>query len=355
MTYIAPEARRTRPGAPGDHRRSSLRGKLILLWCALLLTPAGCAPVSFLITPVSADRKLVEHVVSRDSVWHNDKIALIDVQGVLRNEPERSLLGQPGDNPVALFKEKLDRAAADDRVKAVVLRINSPGGGVTASDLMYTELLRFKQQSGKPLIASLLDVGASGGYYIACAADLIFAHPTSVTGSIGVIMVAPDFSGTMHKLGIRANIIKSAELKDAGSPFREMSAADREIFQGMIDDMYARFLNVVATARGGIEKTRLRELADGRVYLAPQAEREGLIDELGTLHDALAAAKQAGGLEGRPVVVVEYARPHSHRANIYANTADPPAQVSLINIELPPWLGGTAPQFMYLWAPGYSD
>jgi protease-4 len=320
----------------------------------LPLVSAGCAPMSFLITPVPESRELVECVLSRDSVWHNDKIALIDVDGLLRNEREAPLLGRLGDNPVALFKEKLDKAAADDNVKALVLRINSPGGSVTASDLMYTELLRFKQETGRPVIAAMLDLGTSGAYYIACAADAIYAQPTTVTGSIGVIMVSPDFSGTMQKLGIRANIIKSAELKDAGSPFREMSDTDRAVFQEMIDAMYARFLNVVGTARG-IDAKRLEQLADGRVYLAPQARQAGLIDELGTLHDALDAARQAAGLSGRPIVVVEYARPLAHRANIYARATDVPAQVNLVNLELPSWLDSPSPRFLYLWAPAYTN
>ena len=311
--------------------------------------------MSFLITPVPEKDDLVERVLSRDSIWHNEKIALIDVDGILRNRRETSLLGRPGENPVSLFKEKLDEAADDDKVKAIVLRINSPGGGVTATDLMYTELMRFKQATDKPVIAAMLDLGTSGAYYVACAADKIYAHPTTVTGSIGVIMVTPDFSGTMHKLGIRANIIKSAELKDAGSPFREMSEADRAVFQAMIDAMYARFLNVVATGRGMVDEPRLKQLADGRVYLAPQARQEGLIDELGTLHDALDAAKQAAGLDGKPIVVVEYARPLAHRPNIYAHAADVPPQVNLVNVELPTWLEGSSPKFMYLWAPGYSD
>jgi protease-4 len=309
--------------------------------------------MSFLVTPVPRARDLVESEVSRESVWATRKIALIDVDGVLRNQRERSLIAPPGENPVSLFKEKLDKAADDDRVKAVVLRINSPGGGVTASDLMYIELQRFKQQTGKPVIASLLDVAASGAYYIACAADQIYAHPTTVTGSIGVIMIAPDFSGTMQKLGVQANIIKSGALKDAGSPFREMTTEDRAVFQQMIDAMYERFLNVVAAARTDIDEPRVRKLADGRVYLAPEAREAGLIDELGTLHDAIRAAKQAAGLGETPVVVVEYARPLAHRPNIYADTTDVPAQVNLVNVDLPDWLHGASPQFMYLWAPGW--
>jgi len=319
----------------------------------LFLALAGCAPVSFLITPVPHAKDLVESEVIRESIWANQKVALLDVDGLLRNERDRSLLGSPGENPVSLFKEKLDKAAADDRVKAVIVRINSPGGSVTATDLMFTELRRFKQKTGKPVIASMLDVAASGGYYIACAADRIYAHPTTVTGSIGVVMVAPEFSGTMGKLGIRANIIKSSELKDAGSPFREMTENDRALFQRLIDKMYERFLSVVAAARSGISEQRLNEIADGRVYLAAEAKAQGLVDEIGTLHDALAAAKTAAGLGEKPVIVVEYARPLLHRPNIYARGPDVPTQVNLINVELPAWLKSPAPQFMYLWAPGW--
>jgi protease-4 len=341
--------------APNSRRaswRSAIRRLPFALCCATFLTSVGCAPPAFLVTPAPRSQKLAECELARDSIWKNDKIALIDVDGVLRNAREQSLLGLTGDNPVSLFAEKLDRAADDDHVKAVVLRINSPGGGVTACDLMYTELLRFKQRTGKPVIASMLDVAASGGYYIACAADKIYAHPTTVTGSIGVIMVTPDFSGTMQKLGIRANIIKSAEFKDLGSPFREMSTAERAVFQGMIDAMYARFLDVVATGRQSIDRERLKQLADGRVYLASEARAEGLIDELGSLHDALRAAKDAAGLHGKPIVVVEYARPLEHRPNVYARTVDVPAQVNLVNVDLPWWLEGPSPAFMYLWAPG---
>jgi protease-4 len=325
----------------------------LLIGCSLFLTLAGCAPMSLLVTPVPRAKDLVENEVTRESIWATQKIALIDVDGLLRNERDWSLLGPPGENPVSLFKEKLDKAAADGNVKAVVVRINSPGGSVTASDLMYTELKEFKRKTGKPVIAAMLDVAASGGYYVACAADKIYAHPTTVTGSIGVVMVAPDFSGTMDKLGIRANIIKSAELKDAGSPFREMTENDRMVFQRMITAMYARFLNVVAEARTTINQTRLKEIADGRVYLAQEAKEQGLVDEIGTLHDTLAAARTAAGLDKKAVIVVEYARPLLHRPNIYASAPNVPAQVNLINVELPAWLKSPAPQFMYLWAPGW--
>jgi len=324
----------------------------MLAGCALLTGLAGCGPVSFLITPVQARQTLAESVVARESFWTLNKVALIDVQGVLADARDEPLLGPPGENPVSLFKEKLDKAAADRLVRAVVLRINSPGGGVTASDLMHTELLRFKEATHKPVIAMMLDVGASGAYYLACGADKIYAAPTSVTGSIGVIMITPDVSGTMQKLGLRANVIKSGPMKDAGSPFREMSPQDRALFQGMIDAMYARFLEVVNAGRPQIGADRIRTLADGRVYLAPDAKANGLIDEVGTLHEAIAAAKSAAGLEGKPVVVVEYARPLGYRANVYSQAPGGATQVNLVNVDLPAWLRSSWPRFMYLWLPG---
>ena len=314
---------------------------------------AGCAPSSFLITPVSPSMRLEEKEVLRESVWASTKIALIDVTGVISNAPPSSLFGPAGDNPVVRFKEKLDKAAGDRHVRAVVLRINSPGGGVTASDLMYDELLRFRKKTGKPVITYMLDVAASGGYYLACASDRIFAHPTTVTGSIGVIMISPDISGAMQKLGIRANVIKSGKMKDAGSPFRAMEADDRAVFQTMIDGMYERFLEVVAAGRPGIDKSKLREIADGRVYGAVEAKARGLIDEIGGIHDAIAAARTAAGLGDRKIVVVEYARRMDYRPNVHARVAGTGPQVNLVNIELPDWLRNPAPQFMYLWAPGW--
>ncbi len=319
----------------------------------LLAVLAGCGPTSFLITPVSAKQTLTEEVVLRESLWATKKIALIDVDGVLQNTRPTSLLGAGGENPVSLLAEKLDKAAEDKNVRAVVLRINSPGGGVTATDLMYDELRRFRERTGKPVVAVLLDVGASGGYYLACGADKIYALPTTVTGSIGVIMIAPELSGTMQKIGMHVNVIKSGELKDMGSLFREMNEKDRAVFQGLIDGMYGRFLDVVATSRRGLDRERLRQLADGRVYLGAEAKELGLIDEVGTLHDALAGAKQASGLADIKVKVVQYGRPLAYRPNIYAHYDAPPGQVNLINVQLPDWLSSPSPQLMYIWAPGW--
>lgn len=329
------------------------RGRAVAAVCGALawLTLCGCAPMSFLITPVPAARELEETVVLRESVWANKRVALLDVDGVLQNGRSESFTGAVGENPVSTFAEKLQQAADDQRVKAVVLRINSPGGSVTASDLMYTELRIFRQRTGKPIIACMLDVAASGGYYIACAADKIYATPTTVTGSIGVIMLTPEFAGTMQKIGMRMNVIKSGELKDAGSPFREMNERDEAVFRKMIGEMYERFLTVVQQSRRTLSPERIRELADGRVYLAPDAQAQGLVDEIGTVYDAIYAAKVAAGLETEAVLVVQYARPMHYRPNVYARGDGPTPQVNLVNVQLPEWLGGGAPQFLYLWAP----
>jgi len=319
----------------------------------LLLLLAGCGPTSFLITPVPARQELTEEVVLRESPWAVQKIALIEVEGVLQNIRSSSLLGTPGENPVSLFAEKLEKAAKDPHVRAVVLRINSPGGGVTATDLMYSELQHFRQRTRKPVIAVMLDLAASGGYYLACGADKIYALPTSVTGSIGVIMIAPEFAGTLDKIGAHVNVIKSGELKDMGSLFREMNEKDRAVLQGLIDGMYARFLDVVARSRTTLDRERVCELADGRVYLGSEAKELGLVDEVGTLRSALSAAKQAGGLAGVKIKVVQYARPLAYRPNVYAHSDAPPGQVNLVNVQLPDWLSNPAAQLMYIWAPGW--
>ncbi|MBK9119807.1 MAG: signal peptide peptidase SppA [Phycisphaerales bacterium] len=319
----------------------------------LVLSTPGCGPTSFLITPVSARQPLQEEVVIRESFWSGSKIVLLDVDGVIQSGRPMSLLGTGGENPVSLFVEKLDKAAADDRVKAVVLRINSPGGAVTATDVMHAELQRFRERTGKPVVAALQDVAASGGYYLACASDRIYAHPTTVTGSIGVIMLSPNFAGTMRKIGMEMNTIKSGEQKDMGSLFREMSNEDRLIFQGLIDAMYQRFLTVVAAGRPNLTEEELRPLADGRVYLGAAAHELGLVDELGTLRDALRAARELAELGDAKLLVVRYARPLDYRPNIYAQQDPPPVQVGPVGIELPEWLRGGAPQFLYLWAPGF--
>lgn len=329
-------------------RMRGIRTLMATLFVAALVA-GGCSGPSFLVTPVSGRRALVETELSRDSLFAFDKIALIDVSGVILNTPKPQLLGY-GEHPVSLLLEQLDKARRDAAVKAVVLRINSPGGSVVASELMHDEIIHFKK-SGKPIIAMLMDVAASGGYYIACACDEILAQPSTITGSIGVIMQMVDVTGTMDLIGLQSRAITSGRFKDTGSPFRAMRAEERELFERIVADMYERFVAVVVAGRGNLDEPTVRRLSDGRIFTGTQALEAGLIDRIATLRDSIELAKELSG--ARRVRVVAYARPLSYRPNYYAHAPDRFAGgVNLINIDASILTGLGTPQFMYLWAPG---
>jgi len=309
----------------------------------------GCQPVAYKIVPVPLDKDLEETVVG-GSRRAADKIAVVDVSGLLVDRYRRGLLVE-GENPVALLEENLERASADRAVRAVVVRINSPGGTVTASDLMHGQIRAFKDCTGKPVVAVLMDVGASGGYYVACACDHIVAHPTTVTGSIGVMMQTLSLAGTMQKLGIQAEAIKSGPYKDAGSPLRDLRQAERDVFQKLIDEFHERFVRVVDMGRPGLSAEQIQKLADGRVYSGKQARELGLVDQLGTLSDGVAAARERAGVA--EVRVVRYHRPDAWRPNVYAGSpSGSPATVNLVSLQLNDWPTWCGPRFLYLWAPG---
>ena len=314
------------------------------------LTSSGCLPSSVLITPVSSRQRLAETVLSRDSLFAFPKIALIDVSGIISNSPSVRLFGT-GDNPVSLLLEQLDEARRDALVKAVILRINSPGGTAVASELMHDEIVHFKK-SGKPVIAVMMDVAASGGYYIACACDEIVAQPSTVTGSIGVIMRMFDVSGTMDMIGVRSDAIISGPRKDSGSPLRGMRPEERELFQAIVWDMYERFVKVVADGRPKLDENAVRSLADGRVYTAGQALELGLIDRIATMREVIDSTKQRVGT--KRIRLIAYKRPHEYRANYYARSPQTSGggDLNLLNFDLPPDLLPSTPQFLYLWAPG---
>lgn len=318
-----------------------------LLLSLYLISVGGCMPTgSFKVTALPADQSLREQVVYRHPGWVSDRVALIEVSGVLMNAHMPGLFSE-GEHPVSLTVERLAAAAADPRVKAVVLRINSPGGSVTASDSLYQEVLSFKKCTGKPVIAYFQDVAASGAYYTACAADEIIAQRTSVTGSIGVVMQMVDLSRLMAKYGIAADAITSGAYKDAGSPFRQMRPDERKVFQSIIDDFYNQFVSVVVAGRPKLTREKVISLADGRVYTADQAIENGLVDQIGTMSDAIELAKKRSGISAAHVVM--YHRPLTWTPNIYATSpGGTPQSVNLFNINLPSvWT--PHPQFMYIW------
>jgi protease-4 len=241
-------------------------------------------------------------------------------------------------------REELEKATEDERVRAVVLRINSPGGTITASDILHHELTRFKARRKIPVVAAILDVGASGGYYVALAADRIVAHPTTVTGSIGVLMLTVDARGLMEKLGVSASYITTGPFKDAGSPLRALRPEERALFQSLIDQFHGRFVSLVAQARH-LDEARVRAVADGRVYTATEALSHGLVDRIGYLEDAIELAREAAGLEEARVVA--YHRPRQYRATIYS-TAETPPPASLAELARSLTSG---PRLLYLWWP----
>ena len=324
--------------------------RLWLVLALLLIVLMGCRQTALQITLVRADQQLVETQIQGDRLMFiTDKIAIIDVDGLLVNRQKRGLI-RLGENPVSLFIEKLDRSARDESVKAVVLRLNSPGGTVAASDIMYHHLRRFKRETGKPVIACVLGLGCSGAYYVACGCDGIVAQPTSVTGSIGTILQTFSVAGTMEKIGVKAVTIKSGQLKDMASPLHDLSDEERDVLQGIIDHFYQQFLDVVEDARKTIDKQKLQELADGRVFTAEQALQEGLIDRIGYLDEGIEWAKEKAGMQRGRVVI--YHRPSGYKPNAYGlSSASAEGLSPLINIELPDWLNTGGAQFLYLWHP----
>lgn len=218
---------------------------------------------------------------------YGDSIGLVEIEGViLDSEPT-----------VKLINDYMD----DHSIKAILVRINSPGGAVAPSQEIYEALKRVRNR-GMVVVASMASVAASGGYYIACAADTIVANPGTTTGSIGVIMSLLDYSELLDKVGVQVNNIKSGKYKDVGDGSRKMTAAEREYLQAFLDDAYDQFVGVVADERG-IEREQVLRIADGRIYTGQQASRVGLVDILGTFDDAKQITASMAGLSGEPTLV----------------------------------------------------
>ena len=216
------------------------------------------------------------------------KIAVIEVDGLIVDDEE--------------ILDQIRRFRRDSSVRGFVISINSPGGVVGPSQSIYRELRRLRDEEEKPVVASIGAVGASGGYYVALAADSIFALPGSLTGSIGVIMEFPDASGLMNKVGVQMQVVESAEHKDTGSPFRPLSPQDRAILDSLVQDVYRQFVEVVVEERR-LDAETTRQVTDGRVLSGRQALERGLVDRMGNYNDAVAAAGVMAGLGADPDVV----------------------------------------------------
>lgn len=223
-----------------------------------------------------------------------ERVALIRVEGIIIDSKETI--------------EQLKGYGEDRSVKAIVLRVDSPGGGVVPSQEIYEEIRKIREKGEKKIVVSMGSVAASGGYYIACPADKIVANPGSITGSIGVIMELANIEGLLEKIGVKSVVIKSGKHKDLGSILREMSAEEREILQNVLDDIHNQFIQAVSKGRG-INEEEVRKMADGRIFTGKQAKELGLVDEIGNLEDTIKLAAEISGIKGEPKVVTKERRP----------------------------------------------
>ncbi|MBI3995599.1 MAG: signal peptide peptidase SppA [Nitrospirae bacterium] len=218
----------------------------------------------------------------------DDRIALIKIEGVILDSTDTI--------------EELRRYKDSSGIKAIILRINSPGGVVVPSQEIYEEVKKIRDGGEKKVVVSMGTVAASGGYYIASASDRIVANPGTLTGSIGVIMELANVEGLFKKIGVESVVIKSGRNKDVGSPFRKMSPEERVILQQLMDDVHDQFIQAVAEGRG-LTEAEVRELADGSVFTGRQAQELGLVDDIGNLQDTIRLAADIAGIKGEPRIV----------------------------------------------------
>ncbi|MEQ9619981.1 MAG: signal peptide peptidase SppA [Deltaproteobacteria bacterium] len=218
-----------------------------------------------------------------DSLTSGEKVAVLRVDDVIMDDQ--------------IYLESISKIRDDDQIKAVVVRINSPGGAVGPSQEIYSELLKLGGEM--PVVASIGSVGASGGYYIACAAEKIYANPGSVTGSIGVIAQFASYEKLLEWAKVDVEVIKSGKFKDIGSPFRDMSETDREYIQELINNVHSQFKSAVAESRN-LSTAQVDRIADGKIFSGEQAKELNLVDELGTINDAINFAGSMAGIEGEP-------------------------------------------------------
>ncbi len=326
---------------------SSPRPLLPLLLAALAACAlAGCA------VHIDAfrdyDKPLKETVLSGSA---REKILVLPVRGTIGLDSDEGL-GRRSPSVVQDVAAMLKKAEADEDVRALLIQVDSPGGTVVASDVLYHEIMAWRQRTGAPAVTLMMTVAASGGYQASLAGDWITAHPSTVTGSIGTVFIRPDVAGLMDKIGVDAEVTKSGAHKDIGSPLRHSTAEERAIFQEMIADMNARFLALVAERRG-LDRAALDRVADARVYTASQALGLGLVDAVGHAEDALAELRRRAGLPDEARVVV-YRRREFGDDTLYNPATASAREPGTIDLGLSRFFAVPRTGFYYLWAPEYG-
>jgi protease-4 len=232
--------------------------------------------------------------VTDDGLPGGAKVAVVEVEGIIGGDAARGL---DTDGVIRVLGEYRD----DPAVRAVVLRINSPGGVVAPTQEIFTAVRRLREAK-KPVVASLGSVAASGGYYVAVAADRIYASPGTLTGSIGVVMQLANLEGLLKKVGVEYVVVKAGAYKDVGNMARAMTPEERRILQSLLDDVYDQFISAVADGRG-LDPQAVRAFAEGRIYSGRQAQSLKMVDDLGGLEDAIEAAAKMAGLPAKPKVI----------------------------------------------------
>ena len=335
----------------------------IILALPVVLLFAGCSGASVTFAFGPSDQSLKPVTVARDATASNASpaVAQIDLTGLIADRQSFDLLGG-GTNPVNEFVVRLARAGEDPAVRAVVLRSNSPGGTVAAADTLYDELVRFRESSGKPVVISLGEVAASGGYYTALAADEIVAQPSTLTGSIGVIIPTVNVSSGLTRLGIDARSITSGPNKDLANPLEPRRAEHDAILQDIVAQFYAAFKAKVTAHRTGVSPARLDALTDGRILTGADAHEAGLVDHVGDVRFAFERAKSLAGLSDARLIKYLYEdsnRPRSPYSPTAAAPTNTPAASNVnvntglqFSLDNPlATLGPLQPTPHYLWLP----
>lgn len=281
------------------------------------------------------------------------KVLIIPVDGLISNHADFSLVAEhPGmiENVIS----QLHCAENDDQIKAILLKIDSPGGLTTASDILYNEITKFKQKTGKKVVVSMMDFATSGAYMISLPADMVTAHPTTVTGSVGVIFMRPQISGLMEKIGMNVEVSKSGKNKDMGSPFRQPLPDEEAIFQHVIDSLNNQFLAMVKKHRA-IDDKSMETIATARIFLAKDALKLGMIDKICYIDEALDECKSLSGLDKDAQIII-YRRKYYPNDNIYNTSLSQykGSKISLINIGVLQNLGAVKSGFYCIW-PGALD
>ncbi len=305
-----------------------MRKSLLITLLAIEFFMIGCTAPKIRLFPSQAD-PLKEFTLEGKA---KQKILVIPVRGIISNAPREGFI-RTRPSMVQEVVSQLRLAEEDKDVKAVIFKIDSPGGSVTASDILYNEIEVFKKRTGAKVVAAMMGLTASGGYYISLPADYILAHPTTITGSIGVIFRRPRVTGLMKKVGIDLEVNKSGKNKDIGSPFRAATAEEEKIFQDLTDRLAVRFVDLVVRHRH-LEPDIIAEISSARVYLANEALELGLVDEIGYLETAVLQAKKLARLPEDAKVVV-YRRTEYPDDNLYnTSTRYDEGHGSLISLNL---------------------